>query len=475
MNLHAKTKLSCFRQLKNCGYFSLCVITMLHLEPILKSSRETHQNISEWQRAFCVWEASGLSMEDIKRRCAEALPVEIDELECFRSMAFPRRKNHPRLDSRCISADFTDADIDVNLLTERMARVRQEYAMVVMDKAHERETSGILITVIVKDETRLLLMSIIWHLLQGVHHYLICDHSSSNTALRQVVEPLVTAGLVTVWKYSGSGPIQQKCYDDGLALARKKGCRWQGGLDADEFVVVSKRFAGIEHALETFAERAKSVNAPHSIGAVGFNWLIQDKYDQTTVDYACDLRVTPAEKLDFAIGYPNSHIKSFALVNVTKSWNFVHFPTAFLDHQAIVVTSGSSRISSVQEMFDTKPALDEAAVMHYRMRTTQELAAKRERGRATYDCEDPKSLGDQMCSEVHHARRSNQQVSQIITEYNSWDPARVRGNWSCEKLKSIPHMRELLVSLASAVSQILGSKKDDLHCDFGKSLGGKNY
>ena len=60
-------------------------------------------------------------------------------------------------------------------------------------------------SVCVKDETRMLLFSMIWHLLLGADHYYICDNSASrNLSIERALKPFIGTGLVTIKKVSNS-------------------------------------------------------------------------------------------------------------------------------------------------------------------------------------------------------------------------------------------------------------------------------
>ena len=278
-------------------------------------------------------------------------------------------------------------------------------------------SSGVLIAVCVKDETRMLILSMIWHLLLGADHYFVCDNSSPRSTLKKALRYFEGSGLVTSRIYPGYGEIQQLCYDDALEFARSKGYKWQGGLDTDEFTVLSEQYNSLEHALDHFA--AITLDQNRRVGAIGFNWLLPPPYKQVSVHYPEDLFTTPAEKTEFSIrkSDANPHVKSFVLTDAVASWSHVHIPRHFLDINSVTVNTAGAPLLAVGAMFEIEPAVLEAAVVHSRYRTMQELAAKRQRGRATLDCESTESLNNTNCAEVHNARNSRRKVSELAQHY----------------------------------------------------------
>jgi hypothetical protein len=123
--------------------------------------------------------------------------------------------------------------------------------------------------------------------------------------------------------------------------------------------------------------------------------------------------------VNFVVGQPNAHVKSFALVNRTKQWGHVHFPQVFNSVNVTTVNTEGISLASVAIMFATPPAVTDAAILHFNYRTIQEHMAKRERGRATLDCESEKSKNDPSCSMVHRIRDSPHGISLVAEEYLS--------------------------------------------------------
>jgi len=319
----------------------------------------------------------------------------------------------------CVSSDFTNVRIDSQALIS--FKTSSGIKMYPRRKPAPDYTMfhGTLLTICMKNESRLTIISVVWHLLLGMDHVFICDHSTpGGVDLRNILRPLVDIGLVTIEGYSGFGAIQQKCYDDALEFARAHGYMWQGGLDADEFLVFSNRFRNVEEFFNAPSSpifRAKERN----IGALGINWIIQPTYLQNIVHYPEDLHTTPAKKVNFVLGQPNRHVKSFAMVNRTKKWEHVHFPQVFTSAEFSTVNTAGNSLSSVDNMFATPPAVTDAAVLHFNFRTVQEHMAKRERGRATLDCASKTSRNDSNCAMVHRIVDSHHGIRLVAEEYYS--------------------------------------------------------
>ena len=335
-----------------------------------------------------------------------------DEMDCVEKLFSASGRDTLEPDE-CVDADFTDARVDLDLLFELRSEVSAAKA-----SASRPGKSGVLMTLCVKSETRLSLMHVIWHLLQGVDHFFICDNAArGSSALGTVAQPLISSGLVTVRKYSEVAP-QIRCYDDGLRFARKRGYEWQGALDADEFLMLPPEFQSAEAALNAFA--ALPMNSLRGrrkvVAGIAFNWLMQPSFDQLSVRYPEDLHVTPAEKLNFSLGVPDAHVKSFAKVSLTRSWS-VHLPRRFYHPDATVINTRGVEVNSPEEFLRTTPAVRGGAILHFRFRTMQELAAKRERGRADFDCERSRNAKKKGCVDITEPRASKRRVSDIAREY----------------------------------------------------------
>ena len=381
--------------------------------------------MSTWERAFCHLEILGLSPAELRDQCEATFfdhgAASTDEIACLESLLASR--SLPNETKLCVSADFTDTNVDVAFFLELRRRQKQErtrYALPFLEwreKVLKLKRSGVLISTCVKDETRMLLFSMLWHLLLGVDHYFICDHSSRRSSLDRALKPFVGTGLVTIKRYRGHGEIQQRCFDDALTYASSRGYKWQGGLDTDEFTVLSDRFSSLEAALDHFAD--VSLDKGRKVGAVGLNWISQPPYNQTSIYYPEDLYVTPAEKSNFVLrsSDKNPHVKSFGLTKEILSWSHVHMPLRFREISTVTVNTAGEPLLSIGSMFEIEPTVSDAAVVHFSHRTIQELAAKRERGRATLDCESKESINDQNCAQVHNARRSKRKISDLAEQY----------------------------------------------------------
>lgn len=368
--------------------------------------------ISLWEHAYCQLDHLGLSPAELRTRCEETVEGNgtTDEIAC---LSFLTTRSPAKSTKKCVSSDYTDVSVNV-LLLKRLRK--QRYVDLVM-RFLKLKRSGVLISLCVKDETRMLLFSMIWHLLLGVDHYFICDNSSVRSSLERALKPFSGTGLVTIQKYPGSGEIQQRCFDDALKFASSNGYKWQGGLDTDEYTVISDRFHSLEAALDHFA--GATLEEGIKAGAVGFNWLSQPPFNQTSIHYPEDLYITPAEKGNFMLrnSDKNRHVKSFGLTREISSWSHVHMPVHFRETGTVTVNTAGVPIFSIPAMFDIEPAVSDAAVVHFTYRTIQELAAKRERGRATIDCESKESVDDAGCAVVHNARRSKRKVTELAEQY----------------------------------------------------------
>jgi len=269
-----------------------------------------------------------------------------------------------------------------------------------------------------KNESRLLVMSIVWHLLIGVDHVFVCNHSPpGGVDLKETLLPLQESGFVTIKQYNGTGAIQQTCYDEALEFGRVGGYTWQGGLDCDEFLVLSERFSNVLNFLEHAANLSSADEL--KVGGIGINWIYQPSYNQTKVHYPTDLYTTPVKKVNFIVGQPNEHVKSFTMIKNTKKWNFVHFPMVFNSGNFSMFNTAGFPFKSTEDMFALAPSVKEAAVLHFAFRTAQEHMAKRERGRATIDCESnaSRTKAANPCSMVHKIRESPQALSLAAQEY----------------------------------------------------------
>jgi hypothetical protein len=384
----------------------------------ISRSQETHchledMNVSPAQEAYCLLGELNISPVDLPEVCQDS---NLSDVECIDKL-YAQNKSVRKVN--CVPSDFTDVQIQSKVLMSlRAVNDIREFPRQTL-KPDNVFFQRVLLTICVKNEGRLLIISIIWHLLLGVDHVFVCNHSTpGGVDLRKILRPIVDIGFVTIKDYSGVGAIQQTCYDDALEFARAGGYIWQGGLDADEFLVVSQHFGNAQNffsASSSLFSRARE----HDIGALGINWIMQPIYLQNFVQYPEDLHTTPAKKVNFVLGQPNAHVKSFALVNRTKRWGHVHFPQVFNSENVTTVNTEGISLASIEVMFATPPAVTDAAILHFSFRTIQEHMAKRERGRATFDCESEKSKNDPPCSMIHRIRDSPHGISLAAEEYLS--------------------------------------------------------
>lgn len=378
--------------------------------------------ISPWQRAFCLLDDMNINEANtIRTLCSQLNDVfRKDEISCLSHL---HTLHVGRLVGNCVQADFTAVTANIDLLM----RLRED--LVVPNDV--RQKNRVLVTVCVKNETRLLLQSLVWHLLLGVDHYYICNNSPVDGLLYRVFAPFQLKGLVTIVDYEGGG-VQHRCYNDGLAFSRANRFAWQGGLDADEFLVLRKNFTSIHQVLDIFQS---STVGKFKVGAVAFNWIMQPGYAQLKVNFPHDSVVTPSEKLGFFLGAPVQFVKSFVRTSMTRSWNNVHMTTEFMDENSTTVNTRGVPIHNVYMMEDLSPAVSLGALLHFHYRSAQELAAKRERGRGTVDCETLKSLDDPKCAGVHGARKSDSIVSDILEDYYSHTSC--KPNLDCEGVLNV--------------------------------------
>lgn len=430
----------------------------LDSKPLTKYGKGKSYVLSRWERAYCVLDKIKRPPVHLTGICDELKgKATYTQLDCVESLAFATDNlslasfDEPKY---CVPADFTDVQINMDLLKKYMPLSSVGAAISRNSNQTPRSNpSGVMISVCVKDETRMLLMSVVWHLLLGVDHFFVCDHSSETSAIRQTLQPLVAAGVVTMRKFHGAGHIQQQCYDAALVFAKQKRYKWQGGLDTDEFLVLADRHHSIGLALDSFAN--VTLEHDRKVGAVVFNWVIQPGYNQISINYPADLYTTPAEKLNFRLRQTslNVHVKSFALTAATKSWQHVHMPKVYEDVNFVAVNTDGVNVLSVEGMFQTEPVFRKGIIVHHRYRTMQELAAKRERGRATLDCESPESINDTNCAIVHNARRSKNIVSDLAADYLQHIDTQVHSYNCSDPVENIHGIQYQL--LANRVKQIL--------------------
>ncbi len=400
-----------------------------------------------------------MSAYELDRRCTVLYKgkEEYSELECVQELYQEANVVIP-YQMQCISSDFTDARVDIPQLLRYRNGKKQKMGKPLLSYFRRafRIPTGVLISVCVKNEARLLLMSIVWHLLQGADHYFICDNSASTSVVSHALQPLVEAGLVTVKKYPGVA-VQKSCYDDALAFGKENGFKWQGGLDADEFLVLPSNFTSIELALEQLSR--VSLKHGRKVGAVAFNWILQPGINQSAVHYPEDVYTTPAEKQNFFIDERNidRHVKSFALINVTLSWSHVHMPLKYESINYVAVNSGGTNLLSVGSMFASEPVVKNGALIHFRYRTIQELAAKRERGRATLDCDSHESKNNSHCETVHKARESRKIVTDLATEHGRHCDVPYNGT-DIPHDSRIRHLLDPYEALAVRVRSLLSGK-----------------
>ena len=328
--------------------------------------RERFESISRWQRSFCLLSALNLEPQDLHELCGRLDSQYNDEISCVEALY---AKKHGKRFPRCVSTDYSDVSIQSDVLLKY-----RQYSLSKVP-APVRTKNKVLITVFVKDESRLLVISVIWHLLQGVDHYYVCNNSPGNKVIGRVLRPLIDLGFVTLVPYPGTG-VQAKCYDDGLAFARTKEYTWQAGLDVDEFLLMSPEFTTVHSMLHLFSvEDEKNEN----IAGVAVNWIMQPSYRQLSVHYPTDQFTTPASKLNFEFGCAHDHVKTFARVAYVSCWDQVHMPLRLLTTNSSVVNTARKKIETIGAMFRTQPQVPVAVLLHYRYRSMQEHVAKRER------------------------------------------------------------------------------------------------
>jgi len=374
------------------------------------------KNVTEWQRAFCYLDDLKMDLKSFQAQCSRH--KEEDEIGCVHKIRQRDRFCSNKRYRPCVSSDFTDVALNMGLLHKyRIELSAFKRAQMSAGEVNLTGSSRVLVTVCSKSESRLLLMSMVWHLLQGVDHYFVCNHAPQESVFEVVAQPLLDAGLLTIRNYAGSGATQQRCYDDALQFARVNGYKWQGGLDSDEFLVFSKGVGALSDTLDRYIAMADASPSGKTVGGVAFHWIRQPLVDQVSVHYPEDLWTTPPEKSKFVLGKPDSHVKSFALVSVTRSWGHVHIPNTFYDNQTCVFDTNMRPICSIEEMLGISPDIHEAALLHFQHRSLQEHVAKRERGRATIDCETRKNGTIAACKSVYDARSTRQKISYIVEEY----------------------------------------------------------
>ncbi len=109
--------------------------------------------------------------------------------------------------------------------------------------------------------------------------------------------------------------------------------------------------------------------------------------------------------------------------------------TEFMDENSTTVNTRGVPIHNVYTLEDLSPAVSLGAFLRFHYRSAQEVAAKRERGRGTVDCETLKFLDYLKCAGVHGARKSDYIVSDILEDYYSH--TNCKPNLDCEGVLNV--------------------------------------
>ena len=210
-----------------------------------------------------------------------------------------------------------------------------------------RDGKFLWVQVAVRDDARLLVENVLYHLSLGVEHFIIHDYQSTDN-LRQALRPLVEAGLVTHRLVDGRSTLLD-AYAQGLQIARQEGVRWLVALEPSEFFV-SSRSSCISEILIRI-----EVQFPDTLGGYAVNR--RAVYADAQLD-AHD-RLQP-ERSALSIGEANERIKSFGLVSRIRAYRDRHHVEYNSAYQGL---SPNGRM--VTQAFQVPPDAEDAALLHY--------------------------------------------------------------------------------------------------------------
>ena len=226
-----------------------------------------------------------------------------------------------------------------------------------------RSNGHLWMTLMVRNEARLLVENMLYHLSLGVERFLIYDDRSSDN-LREALRPFVEAGVATYLPITGE-MRQLQVYDTAVQYARGQRVRWLGVIDADEFFV-STRDVCIGTVLEDVYRR----NAPN-ISTVAVNWRFVQP------DVVFDTRgLFQAERANFSAGLANLHVKAFVIPDRVGRFRTPH---SNVQQQWRYAVSPGGR--AVRGPFLEPPDAEDTALLHFQAKTPVEWIRKRIRGK----------------------------------------------------------------------------------------------
>ena len=200
-----------------------------------------------------------------------------------------------------------------------------------------------------------------WHLSQGVEKFYIYDNESADNT-RDVLEPYILRGVVDYTYWPGR-KRQLAAYDHCLQHHRLSS-RWMAFIDLDEFIVPLND-PSIPHFLKRF----------EAFSAVEINWLVYGSSGmKTKMPGTIMNRFKRHSKPDHPL---NRHVKT--IVNPRRVFNMIGC------HEAARISgyAADSHGNRIRKNFhDREPQQDVIRINHYAVKSYEEFAGKRARGRA---------------------------------------------------------------------------------------------
>ncbi|KAK4538840.1 hypothetical protein CDCA_CDCA20G4865 [Cyanidium caldarium] len=274
---------------------------------------------------------------------------------CWRAVAAALRDPwSPRLVRRCYSSNSTrrldaDAVVRVQQVNQCAGDGRQVW-MVLM----------------VRNEARLLIENLLYHLSLGVERFLVFDDGSTDN-VRAALQPFIDARVVRYTRLTGRYR-QLVVYDVATELCRQHGVRWLGVVDTDEFFV-STRATCIRTVLDEVYRRNES-----QLGAVALNWRF------VGADPLLDERgAWQWERSRFSIGAPDKHVRVFVMPDRVGAFAGPHHTRSRGPWHALSV---DGRV--VDGPFLEPPEANQTVLLHVQAKTPAEWVRKRIRGKADF-------------------------------------------------------------------------------------------
>lgn len=228
------------------------------------------------------------------------------------------------------------------------------------------------IALIQKNESRYLREWIEYHILQGVEHFYVYDHGSTDES-RDVWQPYIDRGIAELKPITGEHhPAQMEAYND--AVKRSRGVsKYLALIDVDEFLVPMKHdraIDAIEDIFRAYEETPFKFPGSCAAGGIGINWRV----------YGTSGHQTPADGLvidEYKYRGPddmmiNCHIKSIVKPECVKTIINPHFAIYEEGYWCI-----SEHGSLIPTAFFYDSRCDILRVNHYYTKSEQEYRERR--------------------------------------------------------------------------------------------------